>query len=330
MGQKFTITTSGTVAVPNDATVNVAIPGGGAVTIQPAAGQGVNELKINFANSGGAQGDVVNVNLSQFSQNGLQIDLKNFTSTDQLHLQGAAITGVNPANPSQMMFSYTGANGNTYTGYAALDGGATFGDAGAPLVICFAGGTLIETDCGEVPVEELQVGDKVRTLSGTFRPIRWIGARRLSNVSLALAPHLRPVRIRKGAFGAGLPHRDLVVSPQHRICLDTPWAEALFGEKRVLAAALHLVNDRTVAVAADLDEVTYYHLLFDGHEVLYSNGLPSESLHPGDVAMDALGEAARAEVLELFPELAGRGGARATALPVLKRFEADVLASYGL
>ena len=72
--------------------------------------------------------------------------------------------------------------------------------------------------------------------------------------------------------------------------------------------------------------IAYHHLLFDRHEIIFAEGAAVESLHPGKEAMGALSAASRAEILALFPDLAGRGGAlRATARPVLKRHEAMLL-----
>mgnify|MGYP006189172863 CR=1 FL=1 len=44
-------------------------------------------------------------------------------------------------------------------------------------------------------------------------------------------------------------------------------------------------------------------LAFDTHEIVFASGAPSESFHPGHVGWGALAEAARDEILTLFPEL---------------------------
>src|SRR6476646_51831 len=44
-----------------------------------------------------------------------------------------------------------------------------------PFVVCFLAGTLIATDRDEVSIERLKIGDMVRTVSGVFRPVQWIG-----------------------------------------------------------------------------------------------------------------------------------------------------------
>ena len=92
--------------------------------------------------------------------------------------------------------------------------------------------------------------------------------------------------------------------------------------------AKYLVNGDTVYVSEG-GEVEYWHILFDSHQIVYANGAPSESFHPGEQAMDSLDTQARAEVLELLPELKDRPktGYGVTAAPVLRKREAQALFS---
>jgi len=173
---------------------------------------------------------------------------------------------------------------------------------------CFAGGTRIKTPRGEVEVERLRVGDIVLTFDEGYRPIRWIGSRRLSSGDLAMSPHLRPVRIRAGALAAMMPEVDLLVSPQHRVLVRATVAARMFGEAEVLVAAKHLLALDGIEIAEDLAEVTYWHLLFDTHQLVFSDGAVTESLFTGPEALKTVGAAARAEIFTLFPELAAGAG----------------------
>ncbi len=154
---------------------------------------------------------------------------------------------------------------------------------------------------GERAVETLRAGDMVLNADGEPRRILWVGHRRLDTDELARHPHLRPVCIPEGCFGPGMPHSPLSISPQHRIFL-TGWAvELATGMDAALIPALHLVGDRVVRGPQD-QAVDYFHLLFEDHEVVLSNGLPTESLQPTvrnvrDMAPDAV-----AELKELFPQ----------------------------
>lgn len=172
--------------------------------------------------------------------------------------------------------------------------------------VCFASGTLILTSRGEMPVEELVVGDLVATRDADFQPIRWIGGKRLDAITLAAMPQLRPIRIRAGALGRNSPTADLLVSPQHRILVRSKIAQRLFGANEVLVAAKQLLLIDGIDVAQDVAEVEYVHFLFDEHQVVISNGAETESLYTGLEALRSVGHAAREEIFAIFPELRDR------------------------
>lgn len=177
------------------------------------------------------------------------------------------------------------------------------GDADYPPP-CFARGTMIATDRGEVAVEDLRAGDLVMTRDNGLQPLRWIASAAVSAEKLDLMPALRPIRIRAGALGGGAPVRDLLVSPQHRILVSSRISARMFGEAEVLIAAKHLLGIDGIEVARDVSEVTYFHLLLDRHEVLTSDGAQTESLYLGSEARKAIGAEAWREIAVLFPELA--------------------------
>ena len=191
--------------------------------------------------------------------------------------------------------------------------------------VCFVCGTVISTDLGGVPVEFLKVGDLVLTRENGPQVIRWIGSRKMSG---AFATRHKPICVNAGALGNGLPKRDLLVSPQHRVLLRDWRAEVMFGASEVLIAAKHLVNDSNIRVTTDLEEFEYFHILFDSHQTIFSEDLPTESFHPGDMAMRSLSEESRAEVLELFPKLANDVASYGPSTHrSLKAFEAKALQS---
>ncbi|SMO68796.1 Hint domain-containing protein [Paracoccus laeviglucosivorans] len=167
---------------------------------------------------------------------------------------------------------------------------------------CFCRGTTILTDRGEIAVQDLRVGDMVQTRDNGLQPVRWIGSRALDRVDLALAPRLQPIRIRAGALGAGLPAADLLVSPQHRVLVRSAIAQRMFGADEVLVAAKQLTAMDGIE-ALSVDQVEYFHILFDRHEIIVSNGAETESLYTGPEAMKALGQSACDEIFTLFPEL---------------------------
>jgi len=170
-------------------------------------------------------------------------------------------------------------------------------------VTCFLRGTMIDTPDGPRAIEDLQIGDLVMTRDHGAQPIRWIGGRPVSTDTLAAHPKLRPIRIACGALGVNMPARDLLVSPQHRMLVSSRIAQRMTGEDEVLVPAIRLVGMTGITIAEDLDQVEYFHMLFDRHEVVYSNGAPSESLFTGPMALRSLAPEAIEEIFTLFPEL---------------------------
>ncbi|PIE07344.1 MAG: type I secretion protein [Rhodobacterales bacterium] len=194
------------------------------------------------------------------------------------------------------------------------------------VVPCFTPGTLIATPKGEVPVETLKPGDRVITRDNGIQQIRWVGARRLSFSEIARARHLAPVHICAGALGNGLPERDMMLSPNHRVLVANDRTSLYFDEREVLAAAKHLVDSRTIRIVQPM-AVSYIHFMCDNHEVVLSNGAWSESFQPGDQSLRGVGNAQRQELFELFPELQSEDGLEdfTAARRILKKHEAQML-----
>lgn len=170
-------------------------------------------------------------------------------------------------------------------------------------VVCFARGTMIATELGETAIEDLAVGDLVATKDNGLKPIKWIGSNKLSKAQLTQHPNLLPIRISAGSLAPGYPAHDLTVSPQHRVLVRSRIAQKMFGESDILVAAKQLLSVDGIDIVS-VDEVEYFHFLFDQHEVVFANGAETESLFTGPEALKAVTEDARAEILALFPELA--------------------------
>ncbi|MFV0302131.1 MAG: Hint domain-containing protein [Paracoccus sp. (in: a-proteobacteria)] len=193
--------------------------------------------------------------------------------------------------------------GETFTILTGFDG---FGNQPHPEFeepFCFGSDTLIDTEAGQIPAGCLTVGMQVRTRDHGWQPVRWIGRRSMTPAEMAAAPNLRPIRIRAGALGAGLPTSDVLVSPQHRVLVRSSIAQRLFGTQEVLVAAKQLLALEGIEVAQDVAEVTYVHFMFDAHQIVFANGAEMESFYAGQQALRGVGESCRAELCEIFPEL---------------------------
>ena len=122
-----------------------------------------------------------------------------------------------------------------------------------------------------MPIEALAVGDEAVTASGERRTITWIGRRTLD--CRGEAAHMAPVRIRADAFGAGIPERDVHLSPGHPVLVRHGGVEAL-------VPVMNLINGTTIERSAR-QTVTYWHVELDGHDILLAEGLPAESYIDG-------------------------------------------------
>lgn len=193
-----------------------------------------------------------------------------------------AQTGLNNGVPSYALTSNTGVTqlAIAYNGQLPTAAVTTITAAGTGLqlatgsgpvsasVVCFAAGTLIRTPRGDVPVETLKLGDLVTTSAGEQRPIRWVGQRSMYRDRFADPAAVMPVRIAAGAFGPNLPQRDLVVSPGHALCVTVV--------DEVLIPASVLINGTTITRMA-CEEITYWHVELDSHDILIADGMPAEA-----------------------------------------------------
>ena len=157
---------------------------------------------------------------------------------------------------------------------------------------CYLAGTAIATEHGEIPVEALSIGDRVRTHAGALCPIKWIGRRHYRpRVFSRSNPDVQPIRIAAGALADGVPVRDLYVSPLHALFIDG-----------VLIPARRLVNGVSIRLCPDADPIHYVHIELDHHEIIFAEGAAAETfvdcdsramfhnaaefaaLYPGDVS----------------------------------------------
>ena len=168
-------------------------------------------------------------------------------------------------------------------------------------VICFTPDTRLATPTGPRMIRDMRPGDLIETRDNGPQEVLWSGHRRMSGARLYAMPHLRPIRFKAGALGVGRPDDDLLVSPQHRMLLQGPAAQALFNTPEVLVAAEDLLNDHTIIVDHTMREVTYVHILLQHHNVIWANGLESESFHPSNTALDTVDPDQLGGLLQLLP-----------------------------
>ena len=190
-----------------------------------------------------------------------------FANGDTLDLTGAVETGKSYAAGVLTLTGATTQQINLPGSFATAnftlvpDGsGGTF-----VTVACYAAGSLIRTEHGEVPVEDLQPGDRVHSAFGGTVPVVWIGHRRIDCNRHPNPDAVRPIRVRADAFAPGQPHRDLLLSPDH----------CIFADGALIPVAT-LLNGVSI-VQTDLATVDYHHVELPTHDVLLANDLAAES-----------------------------------------------------
>lgn len=221
------------------------------------------------------------------------VDLsKHYDSLSEMHADLADDGVLNQSNSQDLRGNAVDYSDNAQFGSGSLsfkgDVKLTADNTG---VVCFTPGTAILTPSGERAVEDLRAGDYVTTLDNGPQQIVWIGSTTLSAAELAANPKLMPVLVSAQTLGT---ERSLLVSPQHGLILP--------GTDDTLVRAKHLRRFLPGSrVARGKRSVTYVHMIFESHQIVFSNGYPTESLYPGPQAMKAMSAEARAEVEMLFP-----------------------------
>ena len=276
------------------------------IFVEPDSSKTIDVLANDVNNSGGTL-TITHINGTEVT--GGSVVTLNTGQQVQLNADGT-LTLVGDGDIEDFNFTYQVTNG-------------TISDTGfvnASSIPCFVAGTLIRTPYGEVPVEELMPGDLVETRDEGPQPLSWTGGR-----SVSAEGDFAPIRIAADTFGK---HGALIVSPQHRVLVRGAFAELFFGEDEVLVAAKDLVNGRSVTCCPGGD-VTYVHLMFDRHQVVYSAGLETESFLPGPQMVNLFEQPAAEEICALFPELDPETGAgySAAARPALRSYEGRLLAA---
>jgi hypothetical protein len=200
--------------------------------------------------------------------------ISGFNSSETIVLEGYIAEGEGFNYSNKMYLS--DANGVFET--IVLGGGydfnnTTFSTGGGNTTItttgpapCFCAGTRIFTEDGPVAVENLRIGDLVKTAAHGLRAIKWIGTRFYDGRFIAGNHRALPVRIRRHALGFNVPSRDLFVSPDHAIC-----------EGGVLVHAWRLINGVSITQAQSVERVDYFHVELDSHDIIFAENTPTES-----------------------------------------------------
>ena len=226
---------------------------------------------------------------------GFNAVIGSFGSTSEIILAGVSIATDAFSNGTLTLYDGGGIELGTLAIGAGVDPSllTVNAEGGVGTARCFAAGTRISTDRGEVKVEAIRVGDRVRVLLGDgpkgdgVAPVIWVGQREVDCAGHPTPSTVWPVRIAAGALGPGRPHTAVFLSPDHAIHVED-----------VLIPARHLINGSTIA-QVPVARVTYCHLELAEHEVLLAQGLPAESFL---VMRDGWKYPDRVGAVELLPD----------------------------
>ncbi|MFV1441154.1 MULTISPECIES: Hint domain-containing protein [unclassified Phaeobacter] len=238
-----------------------------------------DQLDVSGLTGGSGVGGAVMTSDVVVSDDGFGNALLTFPGGEQLVLQG-----VTPAQMSSHNQLYS---------------------AGIP---CFTPNVLLATRRGAVPAGQIRVGDLLQTADNGFQPVIWVGKRHLSSAELLQRPHLRPYCLRPG--GILSPERPMLLSPQHRLIVSD---RALMpdhsrDEKFISSKLLAEADPDFTCQIAHHAPVTYVHLMTEQHEVIFAEGIATETFWPGPEAIRGLSVDDMRELLTLFPDLAAVHG----------------------
>ncbi|MCF2870872.1 Hint domain-containing protein [Octadecabacter sp. G9-8] len=175
------------------------------------------------------------------------------------------------------------------------DGNGFFNIANSSTV-CFDASTYILTPNGQTPILDLLVGDCVVTADNGPQKIVWIGKRHVTRLQLITQPKLRPVLIPQGVLGA---HIDTLVSRQHALVTK--------GGSLMRSAKLAGRARSRMRIANGRKSVTYLHLMFDSHQIIFANGIAAESFYPGPHALRALTKRQLHTLRPVLPDIVRSG-----------------------
>jgi hypothetical protein len=174
----------------------------------------------------------------------------------------------------------------------------------AGLATGLCGNSNVRTPCGARHVANLRPGDLVVTRDHALQPVRMIWKRVVTLSEMAADPSLAPICLKPRCIGPMMPQRDLLVAGDHRILIpgyrliDQPGTPAALLPARDIAG-----TSDGAFVDRSRDEVTYYNLIFDAHEVFSANGLPVESFLPSEDNLAKVETPVRQTIEQTLPDL---------------------------
>lgn len=189
-----------------------------------------------------------------------------------------------------------------------LDGSVFIGQDRAPAIplfenafSAFAHGTAIQTDKGDIAVEDLQPGDMIIKSNGKAAPLVWIGS---SNFVPAESGKRVPlVRTMADSLGQGRPLGFLTFGPSARILHTPSRLRGGIHNQQMLTLMRDLVDGVNIIEIAPPTPVRLYHICLQKHATINVSGIEVETFHPGLNTLRHLPIHLRDKFLGLFPHI---------------------------
>ncbi len=237
---------------------------------------------------------------------------------------GGVPVGFLVTTPLEAGVSYTEIDsGNVHTyDFDPLTGDTRLLYSDLDSVPWFCQGTTLMTAQGDQPVDWIGPGDMVMTRDHGFQPVLWVARTIIPASELETRPKLRPIKIAAQSIDAQTPAQDLLLSSEHRILLKSPQIELLFGTDEAFAPLKAITNGNDIAQCQPRHDLSYYHVLFQNHEIVLAEGLWVESFFPGKMALASLPAKKQAQIRGL---LGTKADTMKTARLCLKPWEVNLL-----
>ena len=264
-----TLATSGTVTVSGPlANSGTVLVGTGALTINTLSGAGTLAFNANsgailaMSSAAASVQKIDGLTIASGTISGQTIEIVGQTVTTAVIDSGTTLAlGLSGGGSLNIQLA-TAQTGKFFQ--FQTSGGNTFLELST--AVCYLAGTRILTDKGEIPVEDLAIGDRAVTFDGIAKSIKWIGRRAYSSAFAAGNRDVIPILIKKGALADNVPLRDLYVSPLHAMYVDD-----------VLVPAGNLVNGTSISRCPEIDPIRYFHIELENHDVIFAEGAPAET-----------------------------------------------------
>ena len=180
-------------------------------------------------------------------------------------------------------------------GVAALD---------SELPVGLAEGAQVRTPCGPRRVENLRPGDLVVTRRDGLLPVRMIWHRTIAAGEVAADPSLAPVIFPIRSIGPMMPQTPIRLAAAHRVLVPGYCLEGAEDTEPCLVHARDLAGTAEgVVFDKAQNDLSFYSLIFDSHQVFAANGLQVESFLPSPANVCRLEDDERDELNKILPDL---------------------------